>query len=81
MLSSKYEYIEKKKKFKIKKSFQEIIPLLPDKKVKDLLKLKNDTPILKMKLWSTLENNVVFEYTELYFNSNKYKFTLVVKRP
>jgi GntR family mannosyl-D-glycerate transport/metabolism transcriptional repressor len=80
MLSSKYEYIEKKKGLKIKESFQEIIPLLPDQEIKQLLELKKDIPILKMKLWSTLDNDIVFEYTELYFNSDKYKFTLVAKR-
>ncbi|EOD01210.1 GntR family transcriptional regulator [Caldisalinibacter kiritimatiensis] len=80
MLSSKYEYIEKKKKLNIKESYQEIIPLLPDKETKKLLQLNKDIPILKMKLWSTLENDTVFEYTELYFNSDKYKFTLVAKR-
>ncbi|WP_120170465.1 GntR family transcriptional regulator [Thermohalobacter berrensis] len=80
MLSSKYEYIEKAKNLRIKESYQEIIPLLPDDNLKKMLKLKDNMPILKVVLWSTLDNNIVFEYTELYFRSDKYKFTIVGKR-
>lgn len=80
MLSSKYEYIESKKGFKIKESYQEFIPILPDKKVQDLLSIEDMTPILKVIMNSVLDNDVVFEYTELYFRTDQYKFSIVAKR-
>ncbi|KXZ39274.1 GntR family transcriptional regulator, mannosyl-D-glycerate transport/metabolism system repressor [Alkalithermobacter thermoalcaliphilus JW-YL-7 = DSM 7308] len=80
MLSSKYEYVEKEKKLKIKESFQEIIPITCNDKLKELFNLKEYIPILKVKLFSTLEDNTIFEYTELYFKSDEYKFTLIAKR-
>ncbi|MBU8909079.1 UTRA domain-containing protein, partial [Desertibacillus haloalkaliphilus] len=54
--------------------------LLPDEEIRKLLSLKEGTPILKVRLWSTLENDVVFEYTELFFKSDDYKFTIVANR-
>ncbi|MCL7745712.1 GntR family transcriptional regulator [Halalkalibacter alkaliphilus] len=80
MQGSKYKFIEQQKKWRIKQSFQEIIPLLPDEEIRKLLSLKEGTPILKVRLWSTLENDVVFEYTELFFKSDDYKFTIVANR-
>jgi len=76
MKGSKYEYIEREKKLKIKESFQEFIPILPDDEIKRLLHLEKDIPILKVALYSLLENNTPFEYTELYFKSDEYRFTI-----
>ncbi|EJO5346665.1 GntR family transcriptional regulator [Clostridium botulinum] len=80
MLSSKYKYIEKKKNLKIKESHQEIIPIIPDKDTTKLLNLEENTPILYIVMHSILESGIVFEYTELYFKSDEYKFSLVAKR-
>ncbi len=80
MLSSKYEYIEVKKGFKIKESYQEFIPILPDKKMQDLLSIEENTPILKVVMNSVLDSDLVFEYTELYFRTDQYRFSIVAKR-
>lgn len=80
MTGSKYEFIEKHKKMKIKQSFQQVIPVLPDAEVQKLLQIPETAPILKVLLWSTLQDDIVFEYTELYFKSEEYKFTIVANR-
>jgi GntR family mannosyl-D-glycerate transport/metabolism transcriptional repressor len=74
MAGSKYEYIEKVKKLKIKESIQEIIPSIADEKISKLLKMDEGEPILKFKSASRLQDNRVFEYTELYFKTSRYKF-------
>ncbi|MBM7097354.1 MULTISPECIES: GntR family transcriptional regulator [Alteribacter] len=80
MSGSKYDYIENKKKLKIKDSFQEVIPLLPEEKIQKLLHLSEAIPILKVQLFSNLTDDQVFEYSELYFKSDEYKFTIVANR-
>ncbi|WP_280768769.1 GntR family transcriptional regulator [Salipaludibacillus daqingensis] len=80
MRGSKYEYIEKTKLMKIKESFQEVLPLLPNKEILDLLKLKEAIPIIKVQLFSKLMDDTPFEYTEIYFKSDEYKFTIVASR-
>lgn len=75
MCRSKYEYIERKG-YKIKENFQEIIPMLPNEEIKKLLEIKKSIPILKINVWSTLEDDIVFEYTKLYFRSDRYTFKL-----
>ncbi|WP_027340032.1 GntR family transcriptional regulator [Halonatronum saccharophilum] len=80
MLSSKYDYIENKKSLTIKQSHQEIIPILPNEELINLMSLKKDQPILHLVMDSILDDGTVFEYTELYFKSDEYKFSLVAKR-
>ncbi|OIJ18188.1 transcriptional regulator [Anaerobacillus alkalidiazotrophicus] len=80
MQGSKYKFIEENKNWKIKQSFQEIIPIIPDEAVTNLLNLKEAIPILKVKLWSTLQTGEVFEYSELFFKSDEYKFKIVANR-
>ncbi|OIJ12479.1 transcriptional regulator [Anaerobacillus alkalilacustris] len=80
MQASKYKFIEKNKNWKIKQSFQEIIPIIPDETITSLLNLKEAIPILKVKLWSTLQTGEVFEYSELFFKSDEYKFKIVANR-
>lgn len=79
MSKSKYDYIEKKG-YKIKENFQEIIPTLPDEETKKLLELKKSIPILNINVWATLDNGSVFEYTKLYFRSDRYTFKLYTIR-
>lgn len=80
MEGSKYEYIEKVKQMKIKESFQEVLPLMPDEEIKSLLHLKESIPIIKVQLFSTLTDETTFEYTDIYFKSDEYKFTIVANR-
>jgi GntR family transcriptional regulator, mannosyl-D-glycerate transport/metabolism system repressor len=80
MQGSKYEYIEEKKQQAIKESFQEVLPILPDPDIQSLLDLPEAIPILKVQLYSRLADETVFEYSELYFKSDEYKFTIVANR-
>ncbi|ADC50611.1 GntR family transcriptional regulator [Alkalihalophilus pseudofirmus OF4] len=80
MQGSKYHYIEQTKQFKIKESFQEVLPYMPPDEIRELLHLDCNIPIIKVQLSSTLKDDTVFEYSELYFKSDEYKFTIVATR-
>ncbi|WP_368503191.1 GntR family transcriptional regulator [Alkalihalophilus sp. As8PL] len=80
MQGSKYDYIENKKKQTIKESYQEVVPILPDPDIQELLALEEVVPILKVQLYSRLADATIFEYSELYFKSDEYKFTIVARR-
>ncbi|NJP36680.1 UTRA domain-containing protein [Alkalicoccus luteus] len=80
MKGSKYAYVEQVKKLRIKESFQEVIPILPDQSIRELLLMKEDIPIIKVHLFSRLYDETVFEYTEIYFKSDEYKFTIMAGR-
>ncbi|TFD99920.1 GntR family transcriptional regulator [Jeotgalibacillus sp. R-1-5s-1] len=81
MTGSKYDYIEKEVGTKIKESFQEVIPILPDEEIAEALKITRDKPILKIQSYSLFQNGTVFEYSENHFRSEEYKFTLRASRP
>ena len=80
MEGSKYDFIESVKKLKIKDSYQEVIPILPTEEIQELLQLKEQIPIIKVQLLSTLKDDTVFEYTDLFFKSDEYKFTITANR-
>ena len=80
MEGSKYDFIESVKKLKIKDSYQEVIPILPTEEIQELLQLKEQIPIIKVQLLSTLKDDRVFEYTDLFFKSDEYKFTITANR-
>lgn len=73
MEKSKYEYVENKG-YVIDKRAGTITPLLPDKALMKVLGLKDKVPILTMKVWSNFKDGTVFEYSILYFRSDKYTF-------
>ncbi|RWZ58780.1 GntR family transcriptional regulator [Halobacillus fulvus] len=81
MTGSKYDYIEKEVGMKIKDSFQEVIPILPDQNIAEALTVEEGTPILKIQSYSVFEDGTVFEYSENHFKSDEYKFTLRASRP
>ncbi|WP_093045029.1 GntR family transcriptional regulator [Thalassobacillus cyri] len=81
MSGSKYDYIEKEQGKKIKESFQEVIPILPDSDIAGALGVQETTPILKIQHYSVFQDDTIFEYSENYFKSDEYKFTLRAKRP
>ncbi|MBX0319700.1 MULTISPECIES: GntR family transcriptional regulator [Shouchella] len=79
MTRSKYAYVEKKG-YRIKERQGEIFPLLPDEQLKQTLKLEEGELVLFMDLWAYFENDTIFEYTKLYFRSEKYTFKFTSKR-
>jgi GntR family mannosyl-D-glycerate transport/metabolism transcriptional repressor len=79
MTHSKYMYVENKG-YNIKERQGEIFPLLPNDYHKKILKMGDDEPFLSMNLWAYFEDNTVFEYTKLYFRSEKYTFKFTSKR-
>jgi len=78
IMASKYKYI-KEKGYKIKESKREILAEVPLGDVAALLKLKRNEPVLKAKSVTYLIDGTPFEYSEISYNQNKYKFTLVAE--
>jgi GntR family transcriptional regulator, mannosyl-D-glycerate transport/metabolism system repressor len=78
MTRSKYEYVEKKG-YKIKERQGEILPHIPSKELRDILQMK-DSSCLAMNLCAYLEDGTLFEYTKLYFRSEKYTFKFTSRR-
>ncbi|XXM71369.1 GntR family transcriptional regulator [Lysinibacillus sphaericus] len=78
MTRSKYEYVEKKG-YKIKERQGEILPHIPSKELRDILQMK-DSSCLAMNLCAYLEDGIIFEYTKLYFRSEKYTFKFTSRR-
>jgi GntR family transcriptional regulator, mannosyl-D-glycerate transport/metabolism system repressor len=78
MTRSKYEYVEKKG-YKIKERQGEILPHIPSKELRDILQMK-DSSCLAMNLCAYLEDGTIFEYTKLYFRSEKYTFKFTSRR-
>ncbi|SFG41402.1 transcriptional regulator, GntR family [Halobacillus alkaliphilus] len=79
MTHSKYEYVEKKG-YTIKERQGEILPFTPKNELKKTLQMKDNSCILSMNLWALLEDDTIFEYTRLYFRSEKYTFKFTSKR-
>lgn len=79
MMNSKYAYLENKG-FLIKERLGEIIPALPSADLMKLLEIKESAPILSMHLWAYLDNDIPFEYTKLYYRSDRYTFKFSSKR-
>jgi GntR family mannosyl-D-glycerate transport/metabolism transcriptional repressor len=77
---SKYEYVERKKGYRIKKSCQEIIPILPDENISILLDISENEPILKVNSKAYLENNKIFEYTIHFYNPKEYNYKVIAER-
>ncbi|NQD67315.1 GntR family transcriptional regulator [Bacillus haikouensis] len=78
MTRSKYEYVEKKG-YKIKERQGEILPHIPSKELREILQMK-DSSCLAMNLCAYLEDGTLFEYTKLYFRSEKYTFKFTSRR-
>lgn len=78
MTRSKYEYVEEKG-YKIKERQGEILPHKPSKKLREILQMK-DSSCLAMNLYAYLEDGTIFEYTKLFFRSEKYTFKFTSRR-
>ncbi|UOQ95327.1 UTRA domain-containing protein [Halobacillus shinanisalinarum] len=79
MTRSKYKYVENKG-YVIKERQGEILPLSPNEELKRILQLEGDASILSMNLWAYFNDDTIFEYTRLYFRSEKYTFKFTSKR-
>ncbi|MFD2923645.1 GntR family transcriptional regulator [Halobacillus naozhouensis] len=79
MTRSKYEYVESKG-YVIKERQGEILPLSPDEELRKILLLEGNSSILTMNLWAYFDDDTIFEYTRLYFRSEKYTFKFTSKR-
>lgn len=75
MAKSKYEYIEKKG-YKIDKRYGEMIPMMPTEELVEYLHVSKEDPLLFLSAYSTLQDQVVFEYSKVYFHPKKYTFKL-----
>lgn len=79
MRHSKYAYVENKG-YIIKERQGEVFPFYPTEGLKKVLQLEEHELTLSMNLWAALDNGTIFEYTKLYFRSDKYTFKFVSKR-
>lgn len=77
--NSKYEYA-KKKNLNILKLEKEFMGILPSREIKEALKIRDMTPVFKQKVIAHLDTGDIFEYTEAYYNQEKYKFVEIVRK-
>ena len=80
MAVSKYDYFEKEKGLEIDYSHHTVLPIMPSQTIADLLKLNMEKPILKVLNITYLKNGDILDYTELVFNSERYKYTTTKTR-
>lgn len=80
MLHSKYDFIENHKHYKIKESYQVFLPILPDSNIREILNIRENIPILKLESTGSLIDGTCFEYSEIYFKSEEYSFTITAQR-
>src|SRR5699024_12576793 len=73
MRQSLYAHV-KNKGHQINNRQSELEPIMPDKNIIKLLQLDSNVPMLLMKNQSTFQQNIMFEYTKLYFHPYKYTF-------
>ncbi|WP_239751826.1 GntR family transcriptional regulator [Mammaliicoccus sp. H-M34] len=79
MTKSKYGYL-KEKGYAIQKRVEEFIPKLPDKDTMETFNIDSNTPLLELKAYSILNNDEIFEYSEVLYHPKKYKFKLELSR-
>jgi DNA-binding GntR family transcriptional regulator len=77
--SSKYAYISRKG-FSVEHSEKEIRAELPSHEVRDMLGLKRDEPVLHATSLATLSGGKIFEFSDIYYNQQHYRFTLTASR-
>ncbi len=77
--NSKYEYASKKN-LNIVKLEKEFMGILPSKEIKELMQIRDLTPVFKQQIISYLENDAPFEFTETYYNQENYKFIEIINK-
>ncbi len=71
--NSKFNYVEQIKGLKIDMSAHTVIPTLPPVEIAKMFNIDKFTPIIKANLTTYLKNGDVMDYTEQYFNSQKFQ--------
>ena len=79
MTKSKYGYL-KEKGYAIKKRVEEFVPKLPNKDTMEIFNIDSNAPLLELKAHSILNNDEIFEYSEVLYHPKKYKFKLELSR-
>ncbi|GAB2571194.1 GntR family transcriptional regulator [Gracilibacillus alcaliphilus] len=75
MKQSLYEHIQNKG-YQVTKRHGELEPIMPDSDLTQLFQLDQNVPVLLMKHHSELDEEIMFEYTKIYFHPNKYTLKL-----
>lgn len=73
MKRSLFEHL-KNKGHRLNNRQSELEPIMPDENITQLLQIDGSVPILLMKNQSTLQEDITFEFTKLYFHPYKYTF-------
>lgn len=76
--NSKYEYA-KKSGMKIAVCHQNIVPIFPPEKIAEKLNISSKMPILKILSATYLESGEIFDYNELYINTELYQLNIIKK--
>ncbi len=79
LLSSKYKYSEEKNLL-IDFSNQNITPIFPPDYIAKELGISNDQPIIRIINITHLTDGTIFDYTELYFHTDRYQLNIIKKR-
>jgi len=72
---SKYEYINRVLEKKITKNRRQILPKRVDDKIMSTLHLKKEDLVLEVFDVNYLENEIPFEFTISYFNTNNFEYS------
>lgn len=79
MLGSKYEYIDAKG-LKIAQSKQTVMPEVANKRVNQLLGVKENFPLLKVISVGEFDDGTLFEYSVNYYRLHQYSFEFIAQR-
>lgn len=77
--SSKYKYADEHNLY-IDYAYQSITPIFPPQYIADELKISDKKPILRVANTTYLQEGRVFDYTELYMNTEFYQLNIIKKR-
>lgn len=75
--NSKYEYVEKNRNERISHSEHTVIPIIPDERIRELMNITDNSPVLKIYNTTYLESGVILDYTELVINSRYYQYNTI----
>ncbi|MDU6923041.1 GntR family transcriptional regulator [Franconibacter helveticus 513] len=78
--ASKYAYISRKG-FHVARSEKQIRAELPAQRVRDMLGIKREEPVLHATSLAWLSAGRPFEVSEIYYNQQHYVFTITAERP
>jgi GntR family transcriptional regulator len=70
---SKYDYVHSLG-HTIKGNEKEFFAVIPDENIQRQLQLNEHTPVFKVELTSSLDNDLIFEYTKIFYNQKQFRF-------